>query len=307
MGGYIMQKIVTAVLITALTVTGALAEDAASEPTPATLPEASPDSQPSSLAERMGAGTPASPLAYLRLHSVTEPGELVGPGDQIAINRAFLNWSLRCEIRPSKDVRSCFTEQKLNSGTDGLVWRIGQNTDLKPVVQFSLPADFQSSAGLRMKFSGLEKTIDPSHFVCSQRACVGGFLFEGFVQAAIMESERIGFSFDRKNGGTVTLEGSMQGLKLALDAARRDPYGRDVSYAVGKAGNTSKAGNAGKPVRDAGKAEARTNFKPKKPVAPKQPAPARKVETPAPQPPAPEPEAEKIAADTAAPRRNTLY
>lgn len=284
-----MHKIMATALASTLMLSGAFA----SETSQALPPET--NAEQTSLAERMGAGNPEPPLSYLKFHSVTDPGEVVGPGDEIVLRREFLNWSLNCDVRPSKDIRACFTEQKLASGSTGIVWRIGQNTELKPVVQISLPADFKPEIGLRIKFSGLEKTIDRSHFVCTSRACLGGFLFEGFVQSAIMESEQIGFSFERKDGGIVNLQGSMQGLQLALDAARRDPFGRDVSYAVSKE----------KSAKDAGKKDTGGASKPKKPAAAKKTPVERKPESNASKPQVTE--AEKLASDVAAPRKNTLY
>lgn len=175
-----------------------------------------------------------SALNYLHFASVTEPGELIEAGDLIKIQRIFSSWTLRCDIRLSKNRRVCFVEQRGEANGAALVWRVGMNTDNKPIVVIALPADFDADKGLRMKFSELEKKIGKEHFACSPQSCIGGFLFEGFVQAAISKTPDFGFEVPRVNAEPVSLQFSMIGFTDALDAAARDPFGRDVSAKVAR-------------------------------------------------------------------------
>lgn len=179
--------------------------------------------------EETGAGKDqtAPPLSFLRFASVIEAGSLVEDGDLIKLQRSYSNWTLRCDIRLSKNRRVCFIEQRGDTHGTPLVWRIGMNTANRPVAVIALPADFNAAKGLRMKFSGLEKTLGKENFVCSPQSCIGGFLFEGFVQEAITKSADIGFVIPRLKGEPVSMTLSMTGFTEALDAGARDPFGRD--------------------------------------------------------------------------------
>lgn len=74
-------------------------------------------------------------------------------------------------------------------------FRIAQNKEKKPVAIIVLPSFLKTDDGLRISFSGLEKTIEKDEFRCTPTFCISGFPFEGFVQSAITQSSRIGFSY----------------------------------------------------------------------------------------------------------------
>lgn len=172
-------------------------------------------------------------LGFLRLSSVVDTGEIVDPGDLIQINRKFENWNLKCDVRLSKNKRACFVDQGATYESAGVIWRIANNYKNRPISIITLPAEFNLEIGLTMKFSGLEKTLGKEYFNCTEDLCIGGFIFEGFVQEAIINSEIVSFVIPIKNEEQPIQIGlAMVGFENATQAAARDPFGRDITYAV---------------------------------------------------------------------------
>lgn len=165
-------------------------------------------------------------LSFLKLATVAQPGDILSPGDIIKVSRDFSSWTLRCDLRLSTNRRACFVEQGGVAEQSSVVLRIAMNDQNKPIAVVSAPSDTDMSKGIKLKFAGLEKTLDSQLFRCGPQACIGGFYFEGFVQQAILSSASVGFSFSRKNAGDVNIEMSMAGFSSALDAGAKDPFGR---------------------------------------------------------------------------------
>lgn len=168
----------------------------------------------------------------LRLASLVEPGETLDWGDFIRVERPFGAWTLLCDWRPSRNKRICSTEQTVNAGNSGLIWRIAIDSEHKPIVLFVLPADLDRQGGLRLSFSGLEKSITGSEWTCNGQSCMSAFPFSDFVQAAILNSKEMQFSFRLLAKDAAPTEvralASMEGFTTALEAAAKDPFGKYV-------------------------------------------------------------------------------
>lgn len=84
--------------------------------------------------------------------------------------------------------------------------------------------------GLRLGFSDLEKTIAEKEWLCGPSNCITGFIFDGFLRAAIQNSSAIRFSYtipgENNTESVVDLIGSMAGFDMALKAGSTDPFGR---------------------------------------------------------------------------------
>lgn len=210
-----------------------------------------------------------STLSFLELSSVVAPGESVGNGDLVLVNRKFDAWNLRCDVRLSTNKHACFVEQTAFYDDVGVQLRIGNNKDGRTVAIAKLPASFDIEKGLRLKFSGLEKTLERENFVCVADHCLGGFYLEGFVQEAILGSRYVGFIIPVK-GETQDYEIAlaMSGFDEAISAAQ-DPFGRKVSIAVNENKAKAKPSEPKKPVAQAAK-----------PVAPKKAAPKAQAAPP---------------------------
>ena len=181
--------------------------------------------------ENMSANTP--PAASLpKLASLTEPGEEIATGDMITMSRAFDGWSLRCDYRLSQNKRLCSIDQALSNGQSSLVWRIANSVDDRALLILSADPRMVTGKGMRMAFSGLEKTIGKDEWLCGPAACLTGFMFEGFLQAAIANAADVRFTFTAKSPDDkempVELLGSMNGFALALKAGATDPFGKMV-------------------------------------------------------------------------------
>lgn len=199
-------------------------------------------------------------FSFLELSSVVTSGESIDNGDLILVNRKFDAWNLRCDVRLSTNKHACFVEQTAFFDNVGVQLRIGNNTEGRTVAITKLPANFDAEKGLRLKFSGLEKTLGKENFACTTEHCIGGFLLEGFVQEAILGSRYIGFVIPVKNDPEqVEIALAMSSFDDALQAAK-DPFGRELSIAVNEKKAKDKAAETAKPAA----------------VAPK-PAPAKKA------------------------------
>ncbi|MBX8803229.1 hypothetical protein HBA92_21100 [Ochrobactrum sp. MR28] len=195
---------------------------------------------------------------FLRLSSVIDAGELLDPGDLIQLNRPFYNWNLRCDVRLSKNKRACYVDQGAAYENVFVLWRIANNHENRPIAVINLPASFDQEKGLKLKFSGLEKTLGKEHFKCSDEMCVGGFIFEGFVQEAIINSKIVGFVIPVKNEQEpIEIGLAVIGFDEATNAAARDPFGRDITYAASAKQAKEKEAEA-KAATAAAKAEAKT-------------------------------------------------
>ncbi|WP_297321964.1 hypothetical protein [uncultured Bartonella sp.] len=169
---------------------------------------------------------PASGFKLPPLTKLYDNGFMPEPGDIINLDRPFGNWSLKCELLLSQDRRLCRTEQTMRSGSDQLTWRIVLTTDNIPYVVITTNAGIDLSSGIRMGFSAIEKTLQsPDEVGCTDKACFAAFPFIGFVQAAILGSQDVWFSY-RKDDRDVHLINSMAGLKEALQASATNPYGQ---------------------------------------------------------------------------------
>lgn len=221
--------------------------------------ESNPTIEPDATAIERSADAPAADkLSFLKLASVGIPDQVTQPGDLIRISRKFANWTLRCDVRLSTNNRVCFVEQSGKAKGSGLVWRIAMNEQMKPIAILSMPANLDMSKGVRMTFGGLEKTLEHNQFRCGANACVGGFPFEGFVQKAITSAQNVGFAFTPTSGESIDIRFSMAGFNLALDAAARDPFGRDITRAVAKSAKDKpiqKPAAQAKPKKPAAKAQ----------------------------------------------------
>lgn len=179
-------------------------------------------------------------LSYLQSATVYEAGEELDMGDLIELKRGFGDWYMSCQIRPSKNLRICAVEQKKGEDVYTVQFRIAQNKEKKPVAIIVLPSFLKTDDGLRISFSGLEKTIEKDEFRCTPTFCISGFPFEGFVQSAITQSSRIGFSYtalgfnpsEEEKAIKITMK--MDGYEQALNAAGTDPYGTVVSTKAAK-------------------------------------------------------------------------
>lgn len=244
------------------------------------------------LVERMGDSPTNDDLAFLRFATLTKPGDITEPGDILQISRPFEYWNLRCDMRLSTNRRVCHVEQVALQDGATLVWRVATNHENRPVAVLSLPADVDTSKGVRMKFAGLEKVLDASLFRCTANACVGGFYFEGFVQAAIMKSPLVGFSFQRKDGNMIDAVLTMTGFGTALDAGGRDPFAKSLSGKPAKA-ETTKV-----------KAPPQPKKKAKVAIEPR-PVQAEKIATAIAAPKSTS--TDRVAIDTVTPKKNVLY
>lgn len=166
----------------------------------------------------------------LRLASLVDPGETLDWGDFIRVERRFGPWTLLCDWRPSKNKRICSAEQAVSAGSSGFIWRIAIDHANKPIVLFVLPANLDRQSGLRLGFSGLEKTITGSGWTCNAQSCMAAFPFSDFVQAAILNSNEMQFSYRLLSKDTTPVEvkalASMDGFTTALEAAAKDPFGK---------------------------------------------------------------------------------
>lgn len=173
----------------------------------------------------------------LRLASVVEPGETPAWGDFMRIQRPFGPWTLLCDVRPSLNKRICSTEQAVVSGASVFVWRIAMDHEFKPVVLFSLPGNLDVTAGIRLGFAGLEKTIIGKEWTCNAQSCIAAFPFAGFVQAAILDTKDMHFTYRVQSGDTavdIQAVASMEGFPEALEAAAKDPFGKFVQVSQPK-------------------------------------------------------------------------
>lgn len=259
-----MQK--TALAFTLLALVGVSAVNA-EEPTTGKSDRVNADAVEQTMTPETSSPEKPNKLAFLRFATVVSSNEAVLPGDYIKISRKFSNWNLRCDLRLSSDRRACFIEQVGGADGTSAVWRVAQNEQGQAIAMLSLPADTDVSAGVGMSFAGLEKTLKQDDFLCTSQACLGGFLFEGFVQSAIMQSSNVGISLTRKGGTQQTILMSMEGFLPSLDAAARDPFGRDVTYKVkddkAKAALEAKKKPKGQAVSKAQKSSPAQAAKPK--------------------------------------------
>lgn len=146
--------------------------------------------------------------------------EKIPEGDLIKLQRQIGNWDLECLISASKRRRICRTEQYIRQDDNWIKWSIGVATDGKTYVLVNAPSSIDTKDGIRITFSGLEKTL--KDITCDAGSCTTSFPLEGFVQSAIMSSETITFSY-RKEKNIVTLSNNMAGLLYAIDAAGNNP------------------------------------------------------------------------------------
>lgn len=146
--------------------------------------------------------------------------EKIPEGDLIKLQRQIGNWDLECSISASKRRRICQTEQYIRQDNNWIKWSIGVATDGKTYVLVNAPENIDTKDGIRITFSGLEKTL--KDITCDTSGCTTSFPLEGFVQSAIMSSETISFSYRRENN-IVTLSNNMAGLLYAIDAAGNNP------------------------------------------------------------------------------------
>lgn len=211
----------------------------------------------------------------LELATIRAPGEVVARGDIIQISRGFGAWTLSCEIRLSKNTRVCAADQGAQDGPAFLRMRIAPNVEKKPVAIMMLPASFKPENGLRLFFSGLEKTLDKDMFKCTPSICVGGFPFEGLLQASISSSSSLGIDYSitdpAADGGKrdVRLSLSMDGFADVLAAAAGDPFGREISEKVAQQQDIKPAKPKRTPpkkpaakARESGKAKTPTTAQP---------------------------------------------
>ncbi|MCR5943949.1 hypothetical protein FG152_24565 [Ochrobactrum sp. XJ1] len=172
----------------------------------------------------------ATKVALPRLLSLIKPD--LEDGDLVSISRPFGNWVLRCEWLLSANKRVCSVEQQTVDGNAGLVWKIAPSEDNKPLLLISAPTNLDLKQGMRLSFSGLEKTLPEKNWFCTNSMCLTSFNYEGFLQAAITNSPEVKFSFALKTADgasePVELSGPMDGLSRALNAAAVDPFGREA-------------------------------------------------------------------------------
>lgn len=187
-------------------------------------------------------------FSFLELSNVVGLGESVTNGDLIQVNRKFDTWNLRCDVRLSTNKHACFVEQSASFENTGIQLRIGNNIEGRTVAITKLPANFDADKGLRLKFSGLEKTLGKENFACTSDHCIGGFLLEGFVQEAILGSRYIGFVIPVKNDPEqVEIALTMSSFDEAIEAAK-DPFGREISIATNERAAKDKTSEAAKPA-----------------------------------------------------------
>lgn len=196
-------------------------------------------------AEQEEAAVSPSPTAAIpKLATLVEPDEQVAVGDLISITRRFDQWSLLCDYRLSQNKRLCSIEQGLSDGKSSVLWRIANSVDNRALLILSVDPKMVVSKGLRLGFSDLEKTIPEKEWLCNPSACITGFVFDGFLQAAIANSPAIRFSFTKMQDSTeipIDLLGSMSGFDLALKSGSTDPFGRlEVSKAAASAAEAPK-------------------------------------------------------------------
>lgn len=174
--------------------------------------------------------SPAPTNSIPKLASLVEPGEQVSSGDIITITRPFEHWSLLCTYRLSQNRRLCSIEQGLSNGKSGVVWRVANSVDNRALLILSVDPKLIVAKGVRLGFSDLEKTIAEKDWLCSPTACITGFVFDGFLRAAIANSSSIRFSYatagENSTEVPVDLIGSMTGFDMALKAGSTDPFGR---------------------------------------------------------------------------------
>lgn len=147
--------------------------------------------------------------------------EKIPDGDLITLNRRIGNWYLECSVSASKHRRVCYTEQYIYKGDDWIRWSLNVTKDAKTFVSVNAPTDIVVEDGIKMSFSGLEKTLD--NITCNGGACSATFPLEGLVQSAIMSSKTISFTYKKKNNVTTTLQNDMTGLLYAIDVAGNNP------------------------------------------------------------------------------------
>lgn len=193
-----------------------------------------------SAAEEGSVVSPEPTTSIPKLASLVEPGEQVSSGDMISISRPFEHWSLLCTYRLSQNRRLCSIEQALSNGKSGVVWRVANSVDNRALLIMSVDPKLVAAKGVRLGFSDLEKTIGEKDWLCSPSACLTGFVFDGFLRAAIANSSSIRFSYatagENNTEIPVDLIGSMTGFDLALKAGSTDPFGRlEVAKAAAEA------------------------------------------------------------------------
>lgn len=171
----------------------------------------------------------AQPFPALpQLASLVAKGERVEAGELISMTRPFDNWILLCDLRLSQNKRLCAVEQVVTDGVSSVRWRVANSVDGKPLLIISVPTNLVTARGMKLSFSGLNKAISENEWFCSEGACVTGFAFDGFIQAAIMHSEGIAFEYAIKTDDgekVVDLTGTMVGFEEAVSAGATDPFG----------------------------------------------------------------------------------
>lgn len=176
------------------------------------------------------ANVQAPKVALPRLLSLAKPD--LADGDLVSMSRAFGSWILRCEWLLSANKRVCAVEQQIVDTNAGLVWKIAPAEDGKPLLLISAPVSLDIGKGMRLAFSGLEKTLGEQDWICTGSMCLASFSYEGFLQAAITNSPDVKFSFTVKSsdGSAEAIEfvGPMDGISRALHAAASDPFGREA-------------------------------------------------------------------------------
>lgn len=186
--------------------------------------------EPSPTEETAPIAAATTQTALPRLMTLVTPE--LQEGDLINFTRGFGNWLLRCEWVLSANKRVCAVEQTTMNQESGLSWKIAPSQDNKPLLLISAPANFDKTKGMRLAFSGLEKTLPESEWICSPKFCLTSFNFEGFVQAAIAKSPEVKFLYSVKtsDGQTkeIELTGPIDGMGRALEAAAVDPFGREA-------------------------------------------------------------------------------
>ena len=176
-------------------------------------------------------------------------------GDLMFISRPFGHWVMRCEWMLSTQKRICSIEQQALVEGVSVVWKIApQIGDERPLLVIQAPRNMIPAAGMRLSFSGLEKTLPADDWFCTDNGCLSSFPFDGFLGAAITNSPQVSFSFSIDEAGQkkpVQIVGIMDGYKAALNAVTNDPFGSQVRVkaeesAKKKPGET-KAPESGQP------------------------------------------------------------
>jgi invasion protein IalB len=143
------------------------------------------------------------------------------PGDRMTVIRPFGDWTLRCELSVSQNRRICALEQVLRRETAAVLWRLAQAADGSNVLVWSVPTAMDASRGLTLKLDDFQTTL--TGWTCRSACLLVKPLTPAF-RTLLLGAGTVEATYTLTDGSTVTLSGTMTGIREAVRAASEDPF-----------------------------------------------------------------------------------